>query len=181
MFISWLGQNIYQSEISSQKADIEREVQFINSEMLKAQTWMLTSQNELRKESPDPEMILNSAVGYAETTRGIVEAAARIDPDSKVLQKHVDAHKKILGPLQEAARKRNLKGLEETASDMMLWFGAIGREAHKAMDVRAQQVSKSEGFWKRIFQGSFLLGSILLAGTWCKANLGSGRPQRSLA
>jgi hypothetical protein len=35
--------------------------------MIKALQWMLTFQAELRKEKHDPEIILNSAIGYAET------------------------------------------------------------------------------------------------------------------
>ena len=98
MFLSWLGQNVYQSEMGSRKSDIERNTQFVSAEMAKALQWLLTFQTERRKEKPDPEVILNSAVGYAETMGTIVEAARQVDPSSAVLTNHVSQFQKLMKP-----------------------------------------------------------------------------------
>ena len=81
MFISWLGENVLESEMSSKAAQIQREVQFINSEMPNVTTWLLKFQDERRKQAADPEIIMNSAIQYGERTGTIVEAASRVDPD----------------------------------------------------------------------------------------------------
>jgi hypothetical protein len=171
MFASWLGQNIYQTEMSSRKSEIQTNSQFVSSEMSKALTWMLTFQTERRKEKPDPEIILNSATNYAETLGTIVGAASRIDPNSVVLTRHVDEHTKILGTLRAAVQKRDLNELQEATSFMMMWFGRIGPEAHDAINKRAQEVSEHEERAKWIFRGFFLLGSVVLAATWLKINV----------
>lgn len=171
MFISWLGQNIYQSEMSSRKADIQANVQFVSSEMSKALTWLLTFQAERRKETPDPEVILNSAVGYAKTTQLIVEAASNVDRNSPVLRKHVEDHRKLFVPLEVAAQQRDIRKLEENAMIMMMWFGGIDREAREAMGARFQQISDDEDNGKLIFHVFYLLGSLAFAVTWWKTNV----------
>lgn len=171
MFLSWLGQNIYQSEVGSIKSDIERDVQFSNGEMTKALQWMLTFQTERRKEKPDPEIILNSAMGYAETVGSIVEAANRVDPNSLVLTSQVRDFQKLIKPLRDAANRRNLQEIEETSSVMMLWFKSIGPKAHEAINARAEKVYTEENRGKWIFRAFFMLGSLVLALTWWRSHL----------
>ena len=170
MFASWVSQNVYQSEMSSEMSSIDKGAQFVSSEMSKALTWMLTFQTEHRKPKPDPEVILNSALGYAETTGLIVQAASRIDPDSAVLKKHVADHQKLMRPLRSAAERRDLKEIEEAVSVMMMWFGAIDREAREAVNRRAQSVGDAEAKFKRLFLVVFGLGSLVYAWTWWKTN-----------
>jgi hypothetical protein len=175
MFISWVGQNIYQSEMSANMSDIERNVQFVNSEMTKAQLWVEQFQNEIRKDKPDPEVILNSAMGYAEVTGTIVGAASQIDPNSAVLKKDVADHKKFAEVLHAVARERDAKGIQTVAEGMMMWFPGIGPKAHEAMNDRAQEVSDEEERGKWIFRVFFVLASVVLAGTWWKTNVDSLR------
>jgi hypothetical protein len=175
MFFSWLGQNIYQSEMSSIQSDLERNVQFVNSEMTKALIWTEQFQNEIRKEKPDPEIILNSAIGYADVTGTIVRAASRVDPNSAVLKKHVEDHKKFADMLQAAANKRDVEDLKTVAGGLMMWFGGIGPEASEAINRRAQEVSDGEEKGKWVFRVFFLLASLLLAWTWWKTNVDSLR------
>jgi hypothetical protein len=63
MFLSWLAQNVYQSELGSTKSKIESDAGFVNSEMTNAIQWMLTFQTDRKKDKPDTEIILNSAIG----------------------------------------------------------------------------------------------------------------------
>jgi hypothetical protein len=171
MFISWLGQNIFQNEMTSRNAQIQGDAQFINSEMVKVQNWLFMFQQERRKKKVDPEIILNSVVQYGETTRTIVEAARRIDPNSPVLKKHVDEHAKVMRAIELAATDRDLKDLIIGGSLLMKWFGDIGPVQHALMNRRAAEVSKSEKMGKWIFRGFFLLGSVVLAATWLKTNV----------
>jgi len=171
MFISWLGENIFESELASKAAQIQRDVQFINSEMSNVTTWMLKFEDERRKQAPDPETIANSALQYGARTGTIVAAASRIDPHSAVLHSQVDEHEKLMVPLAAAVKKRDVNSIEEAASALMEWFGNIGPAAQEAMNKRDEVVSEEENYGKWVFRIFFLLGSLVLAGTWWKTNV----------
>lgn len=166
MFLSWLAQNVYQSELGSTKSQIERDVGFVNSEMTKAIQWMVTFQTERKRDKPDTEMILNSAIGYAETVGTIIEAANRVDPNSPVLTEHWKEFQKLFEPVRAAATNRNLQEIMETSSALMLWFRTIGSKAHEAIDEKVAEVNSRENKWKWIFRGFFLIGSLIYAATW---------------
>jgi hypothetical protein len=173
MFVSWVGQNIYQSEISSKRLDVDRNAQFVTSEMSKVITWLLTFQSERKKKEPDSEIILNSAINYADTTGLIVKIANKIDPDSSILRSHVEEHEKLAKPIREAAERRDINKLQETASAMMDWFRRIDPEAKKAMNHRLQELSRQDETGKLVFRGFFMLASCVFAVTWWKTNLSS--------
>lgn len=176
MFVSWAGQNIYQSGATARMSDIQESVQFVNADMSKAIQWMLAFQNELRKEKPDPEIILNSSISYADTVDSIVAAAHRVDPKSAALSRHESDFKKLDEPLRRAAHSRDLKEIESSTVELMLWFKLIGAEAHDAISAKANELKTTEDRGRWIFQSSFIVASLLFAATWLYPYASSKQP-----
>jgi len=166
MFVSWFSQNVYENDLEATKSTIESDVQFSNSEMTKALQWMLAFQGEIRKEKPDPEIILNSSIGYAETVGQILEAAKRVDPRSAVLSGNVGEYHKLYQPLRAAADQRDLKEIENTSSALIVWFRSIGPDAHEAINAKLTDVSAAGRNWKLIFIACFMFGSVVYGVTW---------------
>jgi hypothetical protein len=101
----------------------------------------------------------------------IVEAAARVNPDSNVLQVQLGDADKFDAAIHAAASEWNMGDIETLSSAMMLWADQIGPTAHRAMNTHVDVVSHREHIGKLIFQITFVLASALLAITWWKTNM----------
>lgn len=173
MFLAWVGQNVYQSDATSRLDDARRDVQFVNSVMPSAQGWLLAYQTEIRKDRPDTEVLVNTAMSYARVTGTIVEAAQRVDPESTVLREQMEKHREYMQGLDQASSKHNIKEFESESTALMSWFGLIGPAAAEAMNAGVQKDSTQEGVAKWGFRGFFLIASTLFAFTWWETNIRS--------
>ncbi len=173
MFLSWLGQNLYQSQMDSRKSEIDSRVNFCSAEMSKALQWMLAYQTEIRKEKADSEIMINTGLGYAQTVGDIVHTVEQIDPSSAVLMKHSKDFLKQMDSLRAAAKKADLQEFREGTALMMYWFRSIDSEAYKVVNAKAGEVASGQSKAKWIFIAFFIAGSLMYGVTWCRINFAS--------
>jgi hypothetical protein len=166
MFFSWLAQTVFLNDLTNVRMAVEHNRDFIQSENSQTLQWMLSFQSERRRDKPDPEVLVNSAVGYADKTLRILEAAANVDPDSRILAEHLDTFKKIRAQLDSAVEQRNIQNIVDAASSMMEYVATIAPKAETQFNSRVDDLRSTEETYRRSFQVLFVIGSVVSAYAW---------------
>lgn len=169
MFVLWVSQNIYVSELDTKLRQLTTDLQFMNTENGRALQWMLMYQEELRKEPKyDPEVIANTAKGYSSSVEQIFGAGKRVNPQSTILSNH---HEKITQYNDRiVAESDDVNNIIAISTDMMQWAEEAYKEAGPELKVVESKMNSSNRLWTKIFRFSYIAASCLLAISWFLIN-----------
>ena len=166
MFLSWFAQTVGVDDLNGERSTAIDNFQFIQAENSQTLDWMIAFQNERRKAQPDPEILMNAAVNYADKMVRIIEASTKIDPQSKILGDHLYHFKKLRVPLDQAVSRRNIQALIETASSLMEYVHTIAPQAEEQMSLKLADLTSTQQNYKWMFRILFLSSSIASAYAW---------------
>ena len=170
MFVSWTSENIYLSDINSAKEQIRGDAQFITSESSNSLQWMLKYQEEIKKPNYDIDTIANSSRGYFVAMNKILEAAARIDPNSDIFQGHLKEYLKYKDKYMESFKIKDVDSMTSITSEVMHWMRTIYPEAEKEANRVAFEISKKGNFYKGIFRFAHIFSSMFFGVAWIYEN-----------
>ncbi len=171
MFVSWVSQNIYIYDLDVKIKQITTNAQFISTENGKALQWMLKYQEEIRKKPTyDPEVIANTAYGYASTMKQILEAAKQMNPQSTILMGH---HKKITQykeDIENAIKSEDVNTIIMISTELMQWSKKAFDEALPEFRAVEAKINSSNALWTKIFRYSYITASCLFGLFWLVVN-----------
>jgi hypothetical protein len=171
MFVSWVSQNFYISELNAKIERLKTTAQFTSTEKGPALQWMLKYQEELRKKPIyDPEVIVNSAKGYASSMEKILEAISQASPQSTILLGHYKKITRCKEDIANAIKSHDVNTIITTSNELMQWAETAYKQALPELRTIEAKINSNYILWTRIFKFSYLAATCLFAISWVIVN-----------
>ena len=162
LFVSWITQNYFIAERKDELAYLNLSQTLISIEEGHFSEWLAVYLVEMRKESPNPQILKDSALKAAQHQLNIIAwATARVtDPTT---------HNQLLKEKEELQKKLIMAHEQDDLSEIKKWLSGTINAANKegpklkeAADKRYSVARTQNEIWNKIFLAFYIIGSFLL-------------------